>query len=106
MARKQSLQDRLRRFNQGFCPIHGLFMNQVDGWYYPEEEKPYTIVACPRKDCVARAKAPSFDGPWELLSECSFLLADILDESRLPPRKKPQKRTYRVPKNSEIWSKL
>lgn len=80
-------------------------MSQVDGWYYPEEDRPYTIVACPRKDCAARAKALSFEGPWELLPECSFLLDDILDESKLPLRKKPQKRTYRLPKTSEIWAK-
>jgi hypothetical protein len=80
-------------------------MGQVDGWYYPEEGKPYTIVACPRKDCPAQAKAQSIDGPWEISSECSFLLDDILDESKLPPRKSPQKRSYRQPKQSEIWAK-
>jgi len=105
MAHKQSLQERLGRFKQGCCPIHNLFMSQVDGWYYPEEGKPYTIVACPRKDCLARAKALGPEGPWELLTECAFLLDAVLDANKLPPRKKLQKRTCRLPKKSEIWAK-
>ena len=84
MGRKQSLTDRLNRFSQGCCPIHGLFMSQIDRWYYPKDGNPYTVVGCPRQNCDARAKAYSFDGPWHLLLECEYLLDENLDLSRLP----------------------
>jgi hypothetical protein len=43
-------------------------MGQIDGWYQPESGRQYTLVGCPRKDCLIRAKAYSYDGPWEILS--------------------------------------
>jgi hypothetical protein len=82
--RKQSITDRLERFSQGLCPIHGLSMSQIDSWYYPKGKKAYTIVGCPRKDCDAKAKAFDFDGPWEILPECACLLDEELDFSRIP----------------------
>jgi hypothetical protein len=90
MARKLSLADRLKRFNQGCCPIHGTFMSQIDSWYRDDDGKEFTIVGCPRKDCDARAKAYNFDGPWEIMPECSYLLEENLDISRLPPIPQPK----------------
>ena len=106
MSRKQSLADRLDRINHGRCPIHGLFMSQVNRWYYPANREPYTIVGCPRRDCNARAKANSYDGPWEILPEC----AHLLDESTsLPaPLKRQQgvKASYLHKSTKEdIWTK-
>jgi hypothetical protein len=89
MARKLSLNDRLERFNNGCCPIHGTFMSQIDAWYRDEFGKEFTIVRCPRKNCDARAMAYSFDGPWKILKDCSYLLEENLDMSRLPPLTKP-----------------
>lgn len=74
--RKQSTEDRLRRMNDGRCPIHGTAMGQVDGWYYPEGEKPYTIEGCGRRDCHVRVKAYSYDGPRELMPEWAHLLKE------------------------------
>jgi HNH endonuclease len=105
MARKQSFQDRLNRLNQGCCPIHGVWMRSDGFLDDPEGKTSYTIVACGRKDCNARAKTPSYYGPWEILPECSYLLDEFLDESKLPPRKKYTKKLYRPPKKSEIWAK-
>ena len=45
MTVRQSTADRLRRLNEGSCPVHGLWMGQVDGWFYPEDEPPYTVVS-------------------------------------------------------------
>lgn len=94
MPRKQSLSDRLKRLNQGCCPIHGLFMSQVDSWYYPKTGKPYTIVGCPRKNCNANARAYNFEGPWEILSDCAYLLDEILDFSLLPKNRNPKKKRH------------
>lgn len=80
MTKKQSIQDRVKRINEGRCPIHGLYMPQVGYW---EEQKGgaldgavVTEVECPRKDCNIRAKAAGPDGPWELLPEWKYLLQD------------------------------
>ena len=103
MSKKQSLTDRLNRLNDGRCPIHGIWMSQVDGWYYPDDREPYTIVGCPRSDCEARAKANSFDGPWELLPECLYLL----DERYAPPTPNRKETVSALPraKKTEIWDK-
>lgn len=65
--KRQSVKDRRERLAKGCCPTHGLFMSQVDGWYRLKSGKMYTVVGCPRRDCRIRAKAYSYDGPWELL---------------------------------------
>jgi len=90
MSRKLSLTDRLKRFTQGCCPIHGTFMSQIDSWYRDNDGKEFTIVGCPRKNCEAQAMAYSFDGPWKILPECSYLLEENLDISRLQPLTKPK----------------
>jgi hypothetical protein len=84
MTRKLSLNDRLRRFDKGLCPIHGIFMSQVDSWYKDKQGKEFTIVGCPRRNCTAQAKAYSFEGPWEILPESSYMLEENLDISLLP----------------------
>ena len=86
---KQSRADRLLRLSEGRCPVHGLRMPRVDKWYFVDTDEPdidwdedsadretYTIFGCPRKDCGIKAKASSFDGPWELLEEWKYLLND------------------------------
>lgn len=88
MARKLSLEERLERFNKGCCPIHGIFMSQIDSWYYDGDGKEFTIVECPRKNCAAQAMAYSYDGPWKILPEYSYLLEENLDISLLPPTPK------------------
>jgi len=103
MSRKQSTSDRMRRLNQGRCPIHGTGMSQVDSWYYPADREPYTIVGCPRHDCDARAMANSYDGPWEIMPECLYLL----DERYIPPQTKPIKKSGQLSraKKADIWAK-
>lgn len=79
MARKQSAKDRIKRINEGRCPIHGLYMPQVGRWEEqiggPLDGAQFTIVECPRNDCNIQAKAVGPQGPWELLSEWDYLLA-------------------------------
>ena len=65
-------------------------MSQIDSWYRDDTGKEYTIVGCPRKNCDARAMAYSFDGPWIILPNCTYLLEEKLDVSRLPPLTKPR----------------
>jgi hypothetical protein len=67
MARRQSHADQERRLTEGRCPIHGLSMPQVDGWFIDDDGRQFTIVGCPRSDCDEHAKAYSIDGPWERL---------------------------------------
>ncbi len=78
MATQQSPDDRLRRLNQGCCPIHGIWMPQVDRWQEriggALDGAQVTIVECPRKDCSVQAFAASVDGPWELLPDFQHLL--------------------------------
>ena len=38
------------------CPVHGMDMSQIDGWYYPEDGRDYTIVGCSRGDCGITAR--------------------------------------------------
>jgi hypothetical protein len=44
--RKQSLSDQAMRLNEGCCPIHGLFMTQIDSL-----TEYFSVVMCSRKDC-------------------------------------------------------
>lgn len=68
MAR-QCRHDRLRRFNRGCCPVHGIFMYQIDVWYCPRldavGDDHWTRVGCPRDDCDITARAYAYDGPWD-----------------------------------------
>lgn len=103
MNRRQSLVDRINRLNNGCCPIHGLFMSQVDGWYYPDDREPYTIVGCPRNDCDAQARADSNNGPWEIMPDCAYLL----DESYIPPPQIRKDKSKLLPKakRTDVWAK-
>ena len=78
MARRQSAEDRIRRLEKRCCPVHGIWMSQVDRHYYEEGGKhhgeEYTIVECPRSDCEIQAKAFGFYGPRYLLPEWEYLL--------------------------------
>ncbi|MFO1305610.1 MAG: hypothetical protein U1F54_17925 [Burkholderiales bacterium] len=63
-----------RLYDHGLCPIHGEFMHQVDGWFHDGMKRKYTIIACGKNECPARAKMFSTKGPWELLPECTHLI--------------------------------
>ena len=106
MSRRQSLADRSKRFGEGCCPIHGLFMSQIDRWYYPEDREPYTIVGCPRRECNAQAMAESYDGPWEIMPDCAYLLDEVLPPSILTTASRPKKVSWAPkPKKPAVWSK-
>lgn len=107
LAKKQSSSERAKRLQEGRCPVHGLWMPQIDGWHYPEDGKRYTLVGCPRSDCAIVARAFGFDGPWELLDEFIALL-----DSRLPdppyrvPRTGPSRKRKALGIDREaIWEK-
>ena len=70
---KQSTQDRQLRLSEGRCPIHGIWMPQIESWH---EEKgiSFTIVGCPRKNCNIKVRAYSINGPWDLLPQFKYLL--------------------------------
>lgn len=87
MAR-QSREERLRRLNVGRCPVHGTGMDQVDGWYYPEGEEPYTIVGCARNGCSITAR--EFRSGRVLSEEFATLLDESLPD---PPYLRPVTRT-------------
>lgn len=84
---KQSRTDRLKRLNEGRCPVHGMFMGQVDclvdANYDPinendEEEHPepwFIPLRCCRKGCRIEVRADDVrDGPWVLAPEVAYLL--------------------------------
>jgi hypothetical protein len=103
---RQSRDERLKRLNRGRCPVHGLWMPQVDGWYYPDDGSKLTIVRCPRRDCRITARAQSYSGPWKLNEE----FADLLDDSALDPpylQVVPPKRSRSRPSISRktVWLK-
>jgi len=77
---EQRQADRLKRLNDGRCPVHGLWMSQVDSWY-EDELGGFTLVGCPRKDCDVIAKARSVDGPWSLVDTKAYLLEQGEDGS-------------------------
>src|SRR5918995_156998 len=82
-------------------------MSQVDGWYYPEDRAAYTIVGCPRRDCDARAMANSYEGPWELMPECRYLLSEELPTwVRIGQGRRETKPRVRRAKRSEVWTKI
>ncbi|HXM35617.1 MAG TPA: hypothetical protein VN920_10550 [Pyrinomonadaceae bacterium] len=78
MAAKQSVADRLKRLEEGRCPIHGLVMTQVGN---TDDGRHLFIVACPRKDCSVQATEAKPFGEATLLPAFSHLI-DI-DESYL-----------------------
>lgn len=103
---KQSSSDRLQRLNRGCCPIHGIYMSQIDGWYVEDDGCHYTIVGCNRHDCKVSAKAYGIDGPWEILPDYAHLFDETLIALELASRP-PAKKIVRVPraKKIDIWSK-
>ncbi len=78
MPKGQAVAARRERLSQGCCPLHGLWMPQVDGWYAPLHGKPYTIVGCPHPQCEVQAKAFSSHGEWELLPPYAHLVRPSL----------------------------
>lgn len=63
--------DRLKRLEDGRCPIHGLAMTQV-GLVH---EGAVFVVACPRKDCVVKGHSVEPFGPAMLADEFAHLLS-------------------------------
>jgi len=110
MDKKRVAVEGLERLQSGRCPIHGLWMSQVEGWYYPDDEPPYTIVGCPRRDCRIKAKAKAYDyeGPWKLLEEFEALLQGELPDPEylIPVERTPQKRNPIGPTlRKVVWEK-
>ena len=66
--RGQSQEAQNARLDRACCPIHGLYMGQICGWFYPENEPPFTLVACDRSDCEIVCKSFGPEGPVEVLS--------------------------------------
>jgi len=48
MTRKQSLEDQIRRLDNGTCPVHGLGFGQIATSL---SDSRFTVGECPRKDC-------------------------------------------------------
>jgi hypothetical protein len=85
---KQSRADRLKRLQEGRCPIHGSWLSQtncmVDANHHEisegdEEEHPepwFFPMACPRKGCdiEVRALEDVVKGPFELSPDFAYLL--------------------------------
>lgn len=68
----QSPEAQAARLARGCCPIHGLDMGQVSGWYETTLQPRFTVVKCPRKDCNEAFKAQGIEslamGPFTKLS--------------------------------------
>jgi hypothetical protein len=90
--RGQSKEAQDERLAEGRCPIHGLWISQVEGWYHPTEGRDYTIVGCLRKDCTITDKAYSIEGPWKLI-----------DGDHVPP---PQRNPYNDDARAAIGAAL
>lgn len=102
---KQSREERLRRLDSGCCPVHGIGLTQVDGWYYPEGEEPYTIEGCPRNDCSITARVSS--AGRALSGEYMSLLDESLpDPPYLRPVTRRSSRKSRPRLNRRaVWAK-
>jgi hypothetical protein len=74
MKRKQSREDRLRRLENGCCPIHGIPMHQVGLTSQGDEDDVLYIAECDRKDCNIRGTTDEPFGPLTLLPEFRHLL--------------------------------
>jgi hypothetical protein len=104
---KQKAQNRIERLKLGCCPVHGIYMSQIDSWYTDEKGKDYTIVGCPRRNCKIIAKAYSFDGPWSLPENLLALLDDSLpdpnyiDENTTFQKNKKSQTKYK----KQLWEK-
>lgn len=104
---KQTASDRIKRLNEGRCPIHGGWMGQIDGWHEPQGGEPYTIVGCSRRACKISVISYGFDGPWKLPPEFESLLNDsqpdpeYIDPNILPANSKKPLKKYR----SLVWNK-
>lgn len=70
MPKGQSIDVQRKRLSEGCCPIHGLGMSQIDGWYYPKDGRGFTVVACSRRDCQLAALAYYSTGDDHL--SCEF----------------------------------
>lgn len=107
MGKKQSVKDRKIRMNEGRCPVHGIFMSQIDSWYYPKGETPYTIVGCDRRNCLITAKAYDFHGPWKITDEFADLFDDkkvdpiFIDNSITPKKSKKNLKRFK----EKVWNK-
>jgi hypothetical protein len=84
---RQAPVHRAARLRDGRCPVHGLELLQVDGWWCPDHgpdeacpsgcrREPFTVVGCPRGDCRIEATMRSTDGPAVLSPAFAFLLRD------------------------------
>lgn len=77
-TRPTEQEKQAKRLSEGRCPIHGLGMGQITGWFdeITKEQRNYTIVADGRKDCEFCAKAYSIDGPYEPHNETKSVVSE------------------------------
>ncbi|MBK8989373.1 MAG: hypothetical protein IPM39_25485 [Chloroflexi bacterium] len=74
--KKPSAKERLERLNKGYCPVHGVPMQQARGSHiHSDGAKSYMIVSCSHGNCAVQAKAYGQNGPWELVQGWKFLCA-------------------------------
>jgi hypothetical protein len=72
---KQSIPDRLKRLQEGRCPIHGRLMTQASEWFSDDETgEQYTFVECAQCRAVLAFERSAF-GPATLLPEYHHLVA-------------------------------
>ncbi len=71
---KQSIPDRLKRLQEGRCPIHGRQLTQASEWFTDEETgEMYTFVECAQCRAVLAYEHKAF-GPATLVPECQHLI--------------------------------
>src|SRR5215813_7065645 len=72
---KQSPADRMKRLQNGCCPIHNIYFSQ--GYMQEQDGVYYSFNVCPRKDCSIGVYC--YDvcgaGPWDLHAQFSHLIA-------------------------------
>ena len=100
---KQSIADRLLRLSEGRCPIHGIPMMPVDGWYWSDTGESihyskgwegrisYSIAKCERRDCNITAITYGLNGPCELTDEWKYLVQGTDNVIPFPNRKQANK---------------
>lgn len=70
---KQSVEERLRRFNQRLCPIHGTGLEPISSWFIDGYGRVFINVECPRRDCEVSGRVYR-DGGYLLDSEHAHLV--------------------------------
>jgi hypothetical protein len=71
-VRRKITKAERERLDRGRCPIHGLVLEQIGGFYYRKDgseatyqssRRNYTLAGCPRRDCTFTATMKNWDAP-------------------------------------------